>query len=88
MTINAIHESCPNILRIPDAEIEEVEDWEMFPPNTKGSFRRVKNMDEYLQEAFDRKKFLSELNIPWAKHSQSQTFEIKDYNYFPQGELK
>lgn len=88
VTINAIHESCPEIIQIPEDDILEVEDWEMFPPNTKGNFRRVKNMDEYLQEAFDRKKFLSELKISWARHVQSQAFEIKDYNYFPQSELK
>lgn len=88
VSINAIHESCPNIVQIPDSEIKEVEDWEMFPPDTKGSFRRVKNMDEYLQEAFARKKFLSDLNIPWAKHSQSQTFEIRNYNFFPKDKLK
>ncbi|MCG8606174.1 Gfo/Idh/MocA family oxidoreductase [bacterium] len=84
VTINAMHESCPEIATIPEDEIMEVQDWEMFPPDTKGGFRRVDKMDTYLQEAFDRKKFLSELRIPWAKHTQSRLFEIKDYDYFPQ----
>jgi hypothetical protein len=84
VTVNAIHESCPNIEQIPDADILEVEDWEIFPPDTKGQFRRVRNMDEYLQQAFETKKFLSELKGSWAKNIPSPSFAIRDYNYFPQ----
>ncbi len=88
LTVNAVHESCPEVIQIPDGDILEVQDWEMFPPDTKGDFRRVEKMDEYLQEAFDRRKFLSEQNITWAKQTQSRAFEIKDYDHFPQSERK
>ncbi len=83
LTVNAIHESCPAIKQIPESEILQIEDWEMFPPDTKGHFRRVENMDAYLQAAFEKKKFLSELKITWAQDVRSQPFAIRDYSYFP-----
>ncbi len=84
VTVNAMHESCPQITEIPDDDVLEIEDWEMFPPDTKGDFRRVERMNEYLKQAFSEKKFLSELGISWAKRFQSQAFEIGDYSHFPQ----
>ena len=88
VTINAMHESCPKIVQIPEDDIVVVEDWEVFPPNSKGTFRKVKNMDEYLYEAFNRKCFLSELGIPWATSEHSQVFELKDYTCFPENNLQ
>ena len=88
MTINAMHESCPKIVQIQEDDIVVVEDWEVFPPNSKGTFRKVKNMDEYLYEAFNRKCFLSELGIPWATSEHSQVFELKDYTCFPENNLQ
>jgi predicted dehydrogenase len=87
LTINAVHESCPEITQIPEDEILEVEDWEMFPPDTKGNFRRVEEMDAYLQESFEKRKFFSELEIPWAKATNSRIFGLEDYNHFPKKNL-
>jgi len=84
VTVNAMHESCPHIMQIPDENVLEVEDWEMFPPDTKGHFRRVERMNDYLLQAFSEKKFLSELGISWTKGVQSQPFEVGEYDYFPQ----
>jgi len=83
LAVNAIHESCPEIKQIPDEYVLEEEDWEIFPPDTKGYFLRAKNMDAYLEQAFTSKKFLSELKIPWAEQINSNWFEVGDYNYFP-----
>ena len=47
--------------------ISEKEDFEMYPPDSKGNFRRINDLDKYLIEAFEKDKFLSELSIPWAK---------------------
>jgi len=87
VTVNAIHESCPEIKQIPEGDIVVLEDFEMFPPDTKGEFRRITKMDDYLQQAFDEKKFLSQLHIPWAKDTRSRPFEIRNYNSFPQSEI-
>jgi predicted dehydrogenase len=71
LTIHAMHEIAPPIVTIPEEFITETEDWEMFPPDTKGTFRRVKEMDEYLKSALDEGKFFSELGAPWATHTRS-----------------
>ena len=84
LTINAMHESCPEITQIPEKHFAEVEDWEMFPPDTKGDFRIVEKMDEYMRRAYAQSKFLSELEIPWAKRPTSQTFKTTDYCHFPE----
>ena len=69
LTINAMHDSCAEISMIPEDYISEVEDWEMFPPGTKGKFRRVNGIDEHMRVALDEWCFFSELGIPWAKAS-------------------
>jgi predicted dehydrogenase len=83
LTINAMHESCPEIATVPEEFIDHVEDWEMFPLDTKGNFNRVRDLDQHLQAAFDRGVFLSELELPWAKSITAKTFEIRDYRHFP-----
>ena len=83
LTINAMHESCPEISSISEEHISEAEDWEMFPPNTKGRFRRVQGMDEYMRVALEERCFFSELEIPWAKSSSSMLFTVRDYTHFP-----
>ncbi len=65
-TIAAMHASCPKIVTIPERFIDKVKDWEMFPPNTKGVFHRVRNLDEALQGACTSGDWLSERGIPWA----------------------
>lgn len=82
MVINAMHESCPEIGTIPEHYIREVEDWEIFPPDTKGHFRRVVNMDEYMHIAFQEEKFLSELNILWASQTKHSPVDLSNYNEF------
>jgi len=84
LTINAMHESCPEIVTVPPAFIAEVEDWEMFPPNTKGRFRRVRELDRHLLAAAEHNLFLSEMGIAWATPRQVKTFAPGDYRHFPQ----
>lgn len=84
LTINAMHESCPEIVTVPPAFIEAVEGWEMFPPNTKGRFRRVRELDRHLLAAAEQNLFLSEMGIPWATPRQVKTFAPGDYRHFPQ----
>jgi len=67
LTINMMHDRCPAIGVIPGAAISVVEDWEMFPPGTKGIFHRVKGMDEYMSVAVEERALLHELSVPWAK---------------------
>ncbi len=67
LTIEALHANCPNIVTIPERFIDKVEDWESFPPKTKGNFYRVRGFDQALQHAFEHGIFLSALNVPWAK---------------------
>ncbi len=83
LTINAMHESCPAIVQIPHEEIEVVEDWEMFPPDTKGTFRRVRNLDEYLRTALDRDQFLSEIGVAWACVCSAEWFPLLNYRTYP-----
>ncbi|MDZ7269505.1 MAG: Gfo/Idh/MocA family oxidoreductase [candidate division KSB1 bacterium] len=84
LTINAMHESCPEIVTVPPDFIEEVEDWEMFPPNTRGRFRRVRDLDRHLQAAAQQNLFLSEMGIAWATPRRVKTFVPGDYRHFPQ----
>ena len=67
VAINAMHENCPEIIQVPEEFITEKEDYEMFPPDSKGNFRRINDLDKYLVEAFENNVFLSKLRIPWAK---------------------
>ncbi len=83
LTINAMHESCPEIHSIPDEYISETEDWEMFPPDTKGMFRRVRLLDEHMKIALNERSFFSELGIPWAKVSPPTPFNVEKYDHFP-----
>ncbi|MEO8168463.1 MAG: Gfo/Idh/MocA family oxidoreductase, partial [bacterium] len=88
LTINAMHESCPVIHSISDEYISEAEDWEMFPPDTKGMFHRVRGLDEHMQVALNERKFFSELGIPWAKSSAPIPFNVESYTHFPSSEAK
>jgi predicted dehydrogenase len=77
LTINAMHASCPEIVTIAEEYIDETRDWEMFPPNTKGRFRRVRDLDAVLHAAFAQNFFLSALNVPWAKASRAQRLQLE-----------
>lgn len=88
LTINAMHESCPDIHSISEEYISEVEDWEMFPPDTKGTFRRVRRMDEHMEVALKERSFFSELGIQWAKISPPTPFNVEEYHHFPSTQTK
>jgi predicted dehydrogenase len=76
LTVNLMHESCPEIGVIPDSFVSVVEDWEMFPPGTKGMFHRVRGLDEYMNVAFEERRFFSELGIPWARGINSRSVSV------------
>jgi predicted dehydrogenase len=83
LAINLMHESCPAVSRISDEFVQVQEDWEMFPPNTRGMFHRVRKLDELLRIAIEEDVFLGELDVPWAKTQGSAWFSAKDYSSYP-----
>lgn len=82
LTINLMHESCPDIHTVPETAIVEQEDWEMFPPNTKGTFRRIKDLDAYMEVAIRERVFLSELGVGWAGAARGREVHGKGYRGF------
>lgn len=82
LAVNAMHESCPEIVEIGDKQKQEVEDWEMFPPDTRGDFVRVSGMNEFLERAYQNDRFFSELEIPWAR-AAAQPVNTVGYHHFP-----
>lgn len=66
LAVNLMHESCPVIRTIDPAYVTEAEDWEMFPPNTRGMFRRIRDIDAAMVVAVQEDAFFSELGLPWA----------------------
>ncbi len=83
LAINLMHESCPTVSQIPDEHMQVVEDWEMFPPNTRGMFHRVRNLDEYMRIAIEEDAFASNLGVVWATGQQSRWFSAGDYRSYP-----
>jgi predicted dehydrogenase len=83
VAINAMHESCPGVLEVPSEFVSEAEDWEMFPPDTRGVFRKVLNLDEYMRVAMAEGEMFSALGVPWAKPVESTLISIGDYRSFP-----
>ncbi len=86
VTVNAMHESCREILPIPDECVTVEEDWEMFPPGTKGMFHRVRGLDEYMNVALQEKCFFGELLIPWARGIASRSVSGIGYTHYPSHE--
>ncbi|MBK7256337.1 MAG: hypothetical protein IPI01_00625 [Ignavibacteriae bacterium] len=66
LAVNLMHESCPVIRTIDPAYITEAEDWEMFPPNTKGLFRRVRDIDSAMVVAVQEDAFFGGGGAPAA----------------------
>ncbi|MCK5572905.1 MAG: hypothetical protein KAJ12_09100, partial [Bacteroidetes bacterium] len=83
VAINAMHESCPKVTQISQEYISESEDWEMFPPDTRGLFRRIQDLDEYVRVAIAEGEMFSALGVPWAKPVESILFSVGDYRFFP-----
>jgi hypothetical protein len=83
VTVNAMHESCPAIGPIPQEFVTVQEDWEMFPPGTKGMFHRVRGLDEYMNVAVQERTCFRDLGISWARDLTSCTVSISDYTHFP-----
>ncbi|HSQ74920.1 MAG TPA: Gfo/Idh/MocA family oxidoreductase [Bacteroidota bacterium] len=85
LAINLMHESCPSITAVPDDAILEQEDWEMHPPNTKGSFRRIKDLDAYMEIAIRERVFISELGVRWAGGEGTREVRGQGYRWFGAG---
>ncbi len=83
VAVNLMHESCPSIGVIPDEFISLSEDWEMFPPGTKGMFHRIRGLDEYMTVAVSERKFFNELGIPWAGKITSHAVSARHYSHYP-----
>ena len=86
LAINAMHEACPVVRQIPAEFTQVVEDWEMFPPNTRGEFFRVRSLDEYLRVALEEKATLADIGVPWAKGQAYEWFSVREYRHFPASE--
>jgi predicted dehydrogenase len=83
LAVNAMHESCPEIAQVPDDHVVSTEDWEMYPPNTRGNFLRIRNLDEYMRIAFEEREFFSALRVPWARQGNREQFVVRDYTHYP-----
>jgi hypothetical protein len=78
-----MHDSCPESGVIPEEYVAETEDWEIFPPGTKGKFRHIRGLDEYMRVAIEEWSFLSEMGIPWARTSRQKSVDAGRYVRFP-----
>jgi predicted dehydrogenase len=78
LTINAMHESAREITAIPEGDIVEAEDWEMFPPDTRGMFRRVNRLDDLMRKSVEQRKFFSELGVSWGVKSFPGSIALAD----------
>lgn len=87
LTVNAMHDSSPEIGVIPESSVTVVEDWEMYPPGTKGMFHRVRGLDEYMSVAVHERSFFSELGIAWARGFTSRSVSIGNYTRFPSRQI-
>jgi predicted dehydrogenase len=83
LAVNLMHESCPVIGTVPEESVTELEDWEMYPPNTKGIFRRIRDIDPAMFVAFHEGAFLSELGLPWTTGIKSKTVSGVGYRHYP-----
>ena len=83
LAINAMHESCPRIHAVADAYIAEVEAIEDYPPQGKALFRKIKDHDAAMQQAFEHGSFFSELGLPWAAGIEAVEVDVRDYSRFP-----
>jgi len=83
LTVNAMHESCPEIGVIPDEFVQIQEDWEMYPPGTKGIFHRVRGLDEYMNVAVQERTSFRDLGISWARDLRSGAVSVSEYRHFP-----
>lgn len=83
LAVNLMHESCRSICTVPEASVVAQEDWEMFPPNTKGVFRRIAGLDAAMHVAFHEGVFLSELGLGWTAGMESQSVQGAGYRGYP-----
>jgi predicted dehydrogenase len=83
VAVDLMHESCPSIVTIPEEFVQEQEDWEMYPPDTKGIFRRITGMDCAMNVAFHERAFLSEFGHGWTTGMKSQVVKGEGYSRFP-----
>lgn len=86
LAVNLMHESCRSIVTVPGSHVTEQEDWEMFPPNTKGLFRRITGVDAAMHVAFHEGAFLSELGLAWTAGMESRTVSGTGYREYPSGQ--
>lgn len=82
LAINLMHESCPEITAVPDDAVVEQEDWEMHPPRTKGIFRRIRDLDPYMEAAIRENVFFRDLGAEWAGASKSREVRGEGYRGF------
>ncbi len=85
LAVNLMHESCRDIVTVPEQYITELEDWEMYPPDTRGVFRRIIGMDEAMHVAFHERAFLSELGLDWTAGMVSRRVAGAGYVKYPAG---
>ncbi len=81
LCVNGAHESCPVIQNFPSAEITAVTDKEMPPPEAMAFFDRVPNLNMLLQRAFEQRKLLSEIGVPWSV--AGEPLNLQNYDHFP-----
>lgn len=83
LTIDAMHESCPQIVTVPEKYIDEIEGVEDYPPRAQARFRRIADLDGAMHRAYASRRLFSELGLPWAQSVRSAPFSTRGYDRFP-----
>ncbi len=78
---NGAHESCPEVIPMPEAFIEEVV--KRNPDGTEDRFQTVKGIVDLIDQSFEEGKLFSELGVAWAE--ATSPFDLHGYGYFPGG---
>ena len=82
LAVNLMHESCSSIHAVPSEHVAEAEDWEMFPPDTRGTFCRIQGLDVAMHIAFQERAFLSALGLPWTRGIETREVTGEGYREF------
>jgi predicted dehydrogenase len=84
LTINAAHESCPEITSIPAGEIKTEPLETELGQDASDTRKIVTGIDQMIEDAYVLGKNFSEINVSWAKVSPE--FKLENYAHFPEKE--
>ena len=85
LCINAMHESCPEIVNIPGKAIVKKKVMNPEHPKTGDYTKAITGMDQMIETAYTREKLFSEMDISWSQ--ASTVFELNAYSHFSHGTI-